>query len=102
MPPTRATPFQDTSTNTAAIKASMRIRTVLLAGILTFALGARANMVVSSWTPIFKGIDRAVGTNFPPTTISSGGVTFTDNTLQVVNCVRVDLTDPDVQLFTTP
>jgi hypothetical protein len=47
------------------------------------------------WTPIFKGIDHAVGINNP----SIAG-NFAE--LQVVHCVRVDLTDPDVQLFPTP
>ncbi len=50
-------------------------------------------MVVTPWTPLFKGIDHALGTNYPDGTIPR---------LQVVNCVRVDLQDPDVQLFTTP
>jgi hypothetical protein len=61
-----------------------------------------ANFVVTPWIPLFKGIDRAVGTNLPPSAYSINGVTATDNTLQVVNCVRVDLTEPTVQLFTTP
>ncbi len=76
----------------------------MLCGLLamTWSIAGHANIVVSPWIPIFKGIDRAVGTNFPPTTFNSGGVVFTDNTLQVVNCVRVDLSDPDVQLFPTP
>ncbi len=47
------------------------------------------------WTPIFKGIDHAVGTNNP-------GIAGNFPELQVVHCVRVDLTDPDVQLFPTP
>jgi hypothetical protein len=54
---------------------------------------SRANKVVTPWQPIFKGVERAVGTNFPDGTIPR---------LQVVHCVRVDLTDPNVQLFTTP
>src|ERR1043166_2465038 len=61
-----------------------------------------ANFVVTPWIPLFKGIDRAVGTNLPPSAYSINGVTATDNTLQVVNCVRVDLTEPTVQLFTSP
>src|ERR1051325_9113817 len=57
---------------------------------------------LSPWTPIFKGIDHIVGTNCPPTTVTNNGLVFTDSTLQVVHCVRIDLSDPDVQLFTTP
>jgi exopolysaccharide biosynthesis protein len=53
-----------------------------------------ASTILGAWTPLFKGIDHAVGTNTP------GGGGFA--TLQVVHAVRVDLTDPDIQLFTTP
>ncbi|HTD67525.1 MAG TPA: phosphodiester glycosidase family protein, partial [Candidatus Limnocylindria bacterium] len=62
----------------------------------------RADMVVTPWIPIFKGVDRAVATNFPTTTFVNNGVFYTDSALQVAHCVRVDLTDPDVQLFPTP
>src|SRR3954471_11099624 len=62
----------------------------------------RADITVTPWIPIYKGVDRARGTNCPPTTVTNNGVVFTDSSLQVVNCVRVDLSDPDVQLFTTP
>ena len=54
---------------------------------------SHATMSVGLWVPMFKGIDHKVGTNFPDAALA---------TLQVVHCVRVDLTDPDVQLFTTP
>lgn len=50
-------------------------------------------MVIPPWTPIYKGVELAVATNYPDGTIPR---------LQVAHCVRVDLTDPDVQLFTTP
>src|SRR6266404_3755669 len=62
----------------------------------------RADLIVSPWTSIFKGIDHAVATNCPPTSVTNNGVVFTDNALQVVHCLKIDLTDPDVQLFTTP
>ena len=77
----------------------------------TFVLGllgvmaastAPAAMVVAPWIPIFKGIDRAVGTNFPTSYYTNNGVSYTNSTLQVANCLRVDLLDPDVQLLTTP
>jgi hypothetical protein len=69
--------------------------------ILVFWLGlvcdsAQAAPLPGPWVPIFKGIDHAVGTNNP----SLPG-NF-PNEWQVVHCVRVDLTDPDVRLFTTP
>ena len=43
---------------------------------------------------MFKGIDHAMGTNTP------GVGAFAE--LQVVNALRVDLTDPDVRFFSTP
>ena len=57
-------------------------------------MSARASTVLGPWIPIFKGIDHAVGTNTP----GNGGF----SQLQVVHVMRVDLSDPDVQLFTTP
>jgi exopolysaccharide biosynthesis protein len=62
-------------------------------GILISLAAVHAEIVVTPWIPSFKGVDRAVGTNYADETIPR---------LQVVNCVRVDLTDPDVQLFPTP
>src|SRR5687767_4017948 len=79
-----------------------KIKTSTLLALVMLTFGAHANVVVTPWVPIFKGVDRAVGTNFPSTTYENNGVFYTDSTLQVVNCVRVDLQDPDVQLFTTP
>lgn len=60
---------------------------------LTFPVFAGA--LPGPWTPLFKGIDLAVGTNDPST---AGNFPR----LQVMRCVRVDLTDPDVRLFATP
>src|ERR1051325_3343106 len=54
---------------------------------------AQAGVVVTPWMPIFKGIERAAGTNSPDATIPRN---------QVVNILRVDVTDPDVELFTDP
>src|SRR6266404_4138159 len=70
--------------------------------LLSHAMASRADLIVGPWTPIFKGVDHAVATNCPPTTVINNGMSITDSTLQVVHCVRVDLTDPDVQLFTSP
>jgi len=66
---------------------------------LAVALGclndARGTPTTTPWTPIFKGIDRLAGTNTP-----DGGGVFTN--LQVIYALRVDLTDPDIRLFTSP
>src|ERR1017187_5549295 len=56
---------------------------------------ALAGPALGPWVPIFKGIEHAVGTNNP-------NISGNFSNLQVVHCVRVDLTDPDVRLFTTP
>ncbi|HEX5222149.1 MAG TPA: phosphodiester glycosidase family protein [Verrucomicrobiae bacterium] len=53
-----------------------------------------AATVLQAWTPIFKGVDYAVGTNTP----GPGG--FPE--LQVAYLVRVDLTDPDIRLLASP
>ncbi len=67
----------------------------LLLGLVPSAmLVASADTVLGPWKPIFKGIDHATGTNTP----ANGG--FTND--QVIQAIRVDLTDPDVRLFTTP
>ena len=60
------------------------------------SLSHAAGPLPGPWVPLFKGIDHAVGTNNP----SLPG-NFPDER-QVVHCIRVDLTDPDVRLFTTP
>src|SRR5438552_136626 len=70
------------------------MRTLICAVVLFASLTiAHATMVASPWMPIFKGIDHIVGTNYADATIPRQ---------QVVHCVRIDLTDPDVQLFPTP
>jgi exopolysaccharide biosynthesis protein len=67
----------------------------LLALVLLPFSAALAGPALGPWTPLFKGIDHAVGTNNP-------SIPGDFPELQVVHCVRVDLTDPDVQFFTTP
>lgn len=53
------------------------------------------------WTPLFKGVDQSSGTNN-----SNIAGNFTNPSInpymQVVRCIRVDLSDPDIRLFTTP
>ncbi|PYL01686.1 MAG: hypothetical protein DME19_00780, partial [Verrucomicrobia bacterium] len=77
------------------IQNSKTMKNLLLIAVALAALGpAQASTTLGSWVPIFKGIDHAVGTNTP------GGGGFPD--LQVVHALRIDLSDPDIQLFSTP
>ena len=68
--------------------------------MLSFALviaavsSVHATTNLGPWIPVFKGIDHAAGTNTP----GNGG--FPE--LEVVQALRVDLTDPDIRLVTTP
>src|SRR4051812_43361358 len=72
----------------------MRAGRILLSSIIMMCTTAvHAGIVGTEWTPIFKGIEHSAGTNSPDTSIPG---------LQVANCLRIDLSDPDVQLFTTP
>ena len=64
-----------------------------LIAILLTSIDAEADSTLDEWTPIFKGIDRTTGRMTPV-----GG----DTKLMVVQILRIDLTDPDVQIFTTP
>lgn len=71
----------------------------LLAGLILFVfiMGTRSGYAAAelgAWVPIFKGVEHAVGTNMPD------GSSY--SVLQVVHIVRVDLTDPDVRLFSSP
>ena len=60
-------------------------------GLLWLSLAmASATNTVSSWVPIFKGIEQATGTNDGSTIALS------------VNALRIDLQDPEVRLFVTP
>ncbi len=79
------------------------MKRALISLSLMTSLGAgRADVLISSWTPLFKGIDQAVGTNRPNTVFTNRGVIYTNTRLQVAHCVRVDLADPDVRLLATP
>jgi hypothetical protein len=68
---------------------------VYLAAVLLFmvSMPIEASTVLGPWVPIFKGIDHAEGTNMPPGQFQNQ---------QVVEALRVDLTDPDIQLFPAP
>jgi len=65
-----------------------------LVGVLLATLAGHAGTALTAWTPIFQGVDHAVGTNTP------GGATFQNR--QVAYFIRVDLRDPDVRLFSSP
>ena len=67
---------------------------VLLGLLLNGAAPVGAGTVLSPWTPVFKGVDYAVGTNTP------GAGAMPD--LQVVYTMRIDLTDPDIRFYASP
>src|ERR1051326_5240740 len=71
-----------------------QLKTTLALAFLIGAFPAHTTPVVGSWTPLFKGVDFSVSTN-----LSAGG-DFSN--LQVVHAFRVDLSDPDIRLLTTP
>src|SRR4051794_41007025 len=61
------------------------LRVLLLLG---FTLAVHGQITATAWIPMFKGIDRAAGTN------ATGP--------QVCNVLRIDLQDPDVQFLPYP
>ncbi len=61
---------------------------------LAALFAAQASPQIPGWTPLFKGIDHIVATN----STSSGDF----QSLMVANALRIDLTDPDIRLTTTP
>ena len=65
-----------------------------LAILLLTAIAGRTTPVLGPWVPLFRGVEHSCGTNLP----SAGD--FPNR--QVVNALRVDLTDPDIRLMTTP
>ena len=64
------------------------ISVILFGGLISLP----AAPSVSPWTPIFRGVDQATGTN---------NIGYTGRPLSV-NAVRIDLQDPDVRLLVTP
>src|SRR5688572_31493799 len=77
----------------------MKLVRSFFASAVLFALFApcsrSADLVIGEWTPVFKGIELSISTNL-------GGVGAPIARRQVVYALRVDLTDPDVEFFTTP
>lgn len=70
-----------------------QLRFWIVIGALFVAHCRCGAMVLTPWTPLFKGIDHAIGTNKPSGTYPN---------LNVIHAIRVDLQDPDIQLFTSP
>jgi hypothetical protein len=63
--------------------------------LLLSVVSVEAQLTIGEWTPIFKGVELARGTNVP---VAGGEI----QRLQAGYAVRIDLTDPDVEIFTTP
>ncbi|HAM73974.1 MAG TPA: hypothetical protein DCM86_20305 [Verrucomicrobiales bacterium] len=61
--------------------------------LLLMVLSVRADMTIGPWVPLFKGVEHAVAHMTP----GNG-----DANNQAVNVLRIDLTDPDIELQTTP
>ena len=77
---------------TFSLRHFLRLKLVFIFFLFEFA--SLADTTIGPWTALFKGIDYCAGTNVP------GGGGFA--VLQVAHAFRVDLADPDVQLFPTP
>lgn len=68
-------------------------RMLFCAAILLIVPSGFAAMTLTDWNPIFKGIEHARGTNTP-----NGSFPH----LNVIHAIRVDLQDPDIELFSSP
>jgi hypothetical protein len=71
-----------------------RLALLLLLAALVAPNLAWAKTNLTAWVPMYKGVEYATGTN----TVGGGGFA----NLMVVFVLRVDLTDPDVGLFSSP
>ena len=71
----------------------MKATLTTLGLVFTVATATAATITVGPWTPIFKGVDLASGQQ---QAVTAGELD------QRVLCLRVDLADPDISLFTTP
>lgn len=124
MPPIPGTLFRAMNTNTVAIKVNpdeillsalpvpiperveeaarfgasrgnrWRWQLLALTLLLMIFAPAQAATVLGPWVPLFDGIDHAMGTN------TSTGSGMPD--LMVINALRVDLTDPNLQFYAAP
>jgi Phosphodiester glycosidase len=75
------------------LDATMRKIFQLLSLLLFCSPAVGALVTVGSWTPIFKGVELTSGQQ---------QAQLSGEANHQVLCLRVDLTDPDIQLFTTP
>jgi len=73
-------------------------RIILVATVVSAVLSAHAATYYynNPWQPIFKGVEHCTGYSATPTNTSPSGY-YTN----VINALRVDLWDPDVQIVTT-
>lgn len=76
----------------------MFMKKLLMAGVLfgwlvAGSVGSAAQITVGPWTPMFRGVELASGQQ---------QATLAGERNHRVLCLRVDLTDPDIKLFTTP
>src|SRR3954462_984029 len=71
----------------------MKTHICIFLGLLTAGAVAYAENIVGNWEPLFKGIEHASGQAVVDGT--------TPRQLQV-QALRVDLLDPDIELFSTP
>ncbi|HVV02437.1 MAG TPA: phosphodiester glycosidase family protein, partial [Verrucomicrobiae bacterium] len=63
----------------------------LLLAVLLWVLPAAATITVSGWSPLYRGIDFATGT-----------ADASETRIQKVFTMRVDLTDPTIEFYSTP
>lgn len=68
-----------------------KLFSVFLLATVTFATRA-ATTNIGSWTPLFQGVEIVYARVYG----STGERT------EAINCLRIDLTNPDIELFTTP
>src|SRR5436190_24109495 len=73
----------------------MNVRFCILVLLAVGGIAAQASLTITPWMPLFQGVDLARGTNIPD---ASTPITVP----QVVTVGRVDLTDSNITLFTTP
>src|SRR5258708_12647604 len=83
------------SNNPNEYGSSCNVMQRLFPAILLFITAATANalIVTNEWVPIFKGIDHTTARMIPDAV---------DPRLQAVNALRIDLSDPALQIFTHP
>src|SRR5262245_40435113 len=80
-----------------------RLKSLLFVAVFCASSSAAfGDAVLTPWVALFKGVDHAIGTNFPSTVFIGSTGPYTNTALQVMHCFRIDLGDPDVQLLASP